>query len=89
MEVTIDCRAIRTNEEFHQTFAAKLRLPNFYGGNLDALYDCLTSVGQKTTLNLIGVQSLIDNLGGYGRAAIGMMEQAERENTDRLRINMM
>jgi len=89
MEVTIDCRQISTREAFHDAMASRLRLPDFYGENLDALYDCLSTIGQKTTLNLIGVQALINNLGSYGRAAINAMERAERENCGYLTINML
>ena len=89
MEVTIDCRQITSRDAFHDAMASKLRLPSFYGENLDALYDCLSTLGQKTTLNLICVQALINNLGSYGRAAINAMERAERENSRFLIINML
>ena len=89
MEVTIDCRQIHSQEDFHDAMASKLRLPDFYGENLDALYDCLTSIGHRTTINLIGVQALLNNLSSYGRAAINAMERAERENCEFLTINML
>ncbi|MBR4199882.1 MAG: barstar family protein [Oscillospiraceae bacterium] len=89
MTVTIDCRDIRTNEEFHKAFSSQLRLPGFYGENLDALHDCLTSLPQKTTINLLHTESLIHNLGPYGRAAINAIAHAERENAGWLQVNMM
>lgn len=88
MTVTIDCSEIRENADLHRVFSSQLHLPGFYGKNLDALYDCLTSLPQKTTLNLLHTQSLIDNLGPYGRAAINVIAQAERENPARLTVNM-
>lgn len=88
MTVTIDCSEIRENADLHRTFSSQLHLPGFYGKNLDALYDCLTSLPQKTTLNLLHTQSLIDNLGPYGRAAISAIAHAERENPARLTVNM-
>ncbi|MBR6717222.1 MAG: barstar family protein [Oscillospiraceae bacterium] len=88
MTVTIDCSTIRENADFHRVFSSQLHLPGFYGNNLDALYDCLTSMPQKTTLNLLHTQSLIDNLGPYGRAALAAIEHAERENPERLTVNM-
>lgn len=89
MEITIDCREIRSEAEFHEIIAAKLHLPAYYGANLDALYDCLTSVSRKTTLNLIGVNAMLRELGPFARAALNMMERAERENGLYLTINMM
>jgi len=88
MTVTIDCSTILENADFHRVFSAQLHLPGFYGKNLDALHDCLTSLPQKTTINLLHTQSLIDNLGPYGRAAIAAIAHAERENPERLRVNM-
>ena len=88
-QIPIDCAEIRDRSDFHRIFAAKLRLPKWYGENLDALFDCLTEIGTPTTLILLHVQELINNLGGYGRAAINMMEQAERENGDFLTITML
>lgn len=88
-QVTIDCAEIRDRESFHQVFAQRLRLPSWYGENLDALFDCLTSLTTPTTINLVGVQSMLNRLGGYGRAAINAIEAAERENSDVLTVNMI
>lgn len=88
MTVTIDCSTILENADLHRVFSSQLHLPGFYGKNLDALHDCLTSLPQKTTINLLHTQSLIDNLGPYGRAAIAAIAHAERENPERLRVNM-
>lgn len=88
MEVTIDCREIRTQEDFHRAFASALHLPGFYGENLDALYDCLTSICTRTVINLVGVERMLKELRSYGRAAVNAMERAERENSEYLTINM-
>ena len=88
-QVTIDCSEIRDKDDFHRVFAQKLRLPSWYGENLDALFDCLTELTKPVTINLLGVQSLIDRLGSYGRAAINAIAAAERENSGVLTINML
>ena len=41
--VTIDGKAIHDWPSFHDVFAASLGFPSFYGRNLDAWIDCLTS----------------------------------------------
>ena len=89
MQITIDCSEIRTQEDFHEIMAARLRLPSWYGRNLDALYDCLTDLHVPVTVCLINVQALINRLGSYGRAAINCMEQAERENGEMLTLNIL
>ena len=41
----------------HEKIADALRFPPYYGRNLDALYDCLTAVGEKTVLYLSGADT--------------------------------
>ena len=44
MEYIIDLSAITTAQELHRLLARELPLPEWYGHNLDALYDCLTEL---------------------------------------------
>lgn len=44
MDVTIDCRLLTSRDALHQIFSEALSLPEYYGKNLDALHDCLTSI---------------------------------------------
>lgn len=89
MNVTINCGYITDEESLHKIFAKSLQLPAYYGKNLDALYDCLTTMPAPSTITLYNVQSMLDNLGGYGRAAICLIERAERENPGRLTVNVL
>ncbi len=87
-KIYLNGKRMKNREQMHDHIRKRLHLPDYYGNNLDALYDCLTSLPQKTTLNLLHTQSLIDNLGPYGRAAISAIAHAERENPARLTVNM-
>ena len=49
----LDGDAISTREELHAALARELALPDWYGGNLDALYDCLTDLGEETVLRVV------------------------------------
>ncbi|GAS81148.1 barstar family protein [Paenibacillus amylolyticus] len=40
--VILDGEDFANTAELHQQLKDKLDLPDFYGGNLDALWDCLT-----------------------------------------------
>ena len=48
--VTINCASIKNAEQFHEALARGLDFPEWYGHNLDALYDCLTSLTHVTSL---------------------------------------
>jgi hypothetical protein len=42
--VRIDCRQIKDSASFHAVFAREMGFPGFYGRNLDAWIDCMTSL---------------------------------------------
>ena len=44
MEYIIECSIIHTRQEMHRAIADSLSFPVWYGQNLDALYDLLTSI---------------------------------------------
>ena len=51
-EVIIDCAEITCALQLHGEFARSLGFSDWYGSNLDALYDCLTAIGQETRICL-------------------------------------
>ena len=79
MEVTIDCAGIKTRPQFHAAFAAALAFPHWYGNNLDALHDCLTTIQEETRLHLSGWNALETALGPYsGNARRAILHAAEQ-----------
>ena len=44
MEFVLDGSAVSSREDLHEALARGLALPDWYGGNLDALFDCLTDL---------------------------------------------
>jgi RNAse (barnase) inhibitor barstar len=54
MEYRIDCTNLESAKALHRRIADCLSLPEWYGHNLDALYDCLTEIGAPTHLVLVG-----------------------------------
>lgn len=62
--IILDGKKIK--EESHDYLIRKLDLPDYYGRNLDALYDCLTDIGVETQIELINSDEvsldLIDTL---------------------------
>ena len=51
MVVSLDCT--RTTAEIHETLAAQLHFPEWYGKNLDALFDCLTTMTQEVHFTVL------------------------------------
>ena len=52
MRLIIDFSLIQTAGEFHHALAQTLEFPDWYGHNLDALYDCLTELPETVHLIL-------------------------------------
>ena len=44
MKYVLDAEKMQTREEMHEYLKEVLEFPEYYGGNLDALYDCLTDM---------------------------------------------
>lgn len=53
MNLQLDGGLFGNANQIHNYLANQLRLPAWYGRNLDALYDCLTDRGEDVTLTLL------------------------------------
>ncbi len=50
MEIVLDARRFKGRSRAHAYLKEALRLPDYYGKNLDALYDCLGDIGEETVI---------------------------------------
>ena len=71
---------IQTKEQLHRVLAESLPFPDWYGQNLDALWDCLTSLSAPVQLIVAEKEALCRNLPGYGEKFIRLLEDSAREN---------
>ncbi len=78
IQAEIDGNAVRGRENLHEILAEKLKLPEWYGKNLDALYDCLTEPGEEIFLPLRGWEAVEKTLGGYAKGLLRALEGASR-----------
>lgn len=63
--IIIDCTNIENKRQLHELLARELEFPDYYGHNLDALFDCLTDIREKTTIKLEGWNALGDWKNGF------------------------
>ena len=80
MRFILNGGSIHSREALHQALAAGLHLPEWYGGNLDALHDCLTELREPVTLRVIHAHALRETLGGYASGFGHVLDDSEREN---------
>ena len=76
--VTLDCARLLERQPAHAYLAEALSLPDYYGKNLDALYDCLTDLG-PTELTLEGPE-LLREAGGYAEMILNVILEAAEGN---------
>ena len=82
--VTLDGAVLAAKEALHQTLAQALAFPDWYGGNLDALFDCLTDLSEEVSITLLNW----DGLGDYGQRVKKVLLAAAREN-DRITLQVI
>ena len=78
--IVLDGAEMLTKEAIHAYLAQRLELPDYYGRNLDALYDCLTERGEATLLVLYRGEAMIAALGEYAKALTDTIREAAVEN---------
>ena len=78
-ERIIDCGTVRTKEDLHRIFREVLSFPQWYGNNLDALYDCLTECSGE--VRILNWQAAEERLGPYGKKAKKVIASAALHNT--------
>ena len=67
MLAILDGNSIKTKDALHDALSRSLSLPEWYGRNLDALYDCLTDLHENTEILLLHAEALENSLGEYAR----------------------
>ncbi len=65
MDYEIDLSGVHDKEGLHELLAQKLPLPDYYGKNLDALYDCLVDPHERWNIRFTGCEQAEQALGDY------------------------
>lgn len=73
-KITLDFENISNKEEMHKYLAEEFEFPDYYGGNLDALFECLTDIAEPTAVNIINA------INDYDEQIINVITSAEEEN---------
>ncbi len=78
-KIVLDARKMATKEIAHRYLKEVFDFPDYYGNNLDALWDELTG---WTDIEIVirHHQRLRENLGAYGEKLLEVFEELEKEN---------
>ena len=78
MEVILDCSKLTDKATAHSYLKSQFSFPDYYGNNLDALYDCLMEVSDCQIILQNPAALYIG--GSYGEALLDTLRDAARNN---------
>ena len=76
MQVVIDGKKMKDKQTLHAYLKEQCKFPEYYGNNLDALYDVLTDRAEPLEIKVEHAEELKEILCGYGEAFIETLEDA-------------
>lgn len=76
----LDGKILENKEILHDVLTDTLNLPEWYGRNLDALYDCLTDVQEETEICIKNESFLKEHLGNYAVVLMKVIARSAKEN---------
>ena len=87
MRIELDCALMTGRAETHEYLKQQLQFPDYYGRNLDALYDVLTDCVKPVHMVLIHKDAMLRQLSDYGEALLETLrDAAEVPSTNRSAI---
>ncbi len=78
--IILNGKRMITKEVTHAYLKRKFSLPDYYGRNLDALWDLLSTTVKETEIVLVNAECIAENLGKYGHSLLQVFEDLREEN---------
>ena len=79
-KIYLNGKAMKNREDMHAHLRRRLKLPEYYGNNLDALFDCPTEKGEETELIVRNTEALRQNMESYGTKFLSVLAAATGSN---------
>lgn len=79
-KVILNGKRMITKEKTHAYLKRKFDFPDYYGRNLDALWDLLSVWDKELLIVIINKADIIENLEGYGNSLLKLFGELDDEN---------
>lgn len=76
--ILLNGRRMTSRDELFIHIMEKFDLPEHFGGNLDALWDVLSTHDRPTAIFLVYTDDMVEALGGYGVKVIELFRDLNR-----------
>lgn len=84
--IILNGKRMITREVTHAYLKRKFSFSDYYGRNLDALWDLLSTRAKETEIVIVNAHCIRENLGHYGTSLLKVFEDLQKENR---RVNVI
>ena len=88
-KIVLDGEKMTSKKKAHSYLKHKLDAKEYYGENLDALWDVLSTYDRNISIEFINIDKLMENLEDYGKSILTIFEDAQWENKNINVINKL
>ena len=80
----VDFSTVKYFHEIHEVLKRDLNFPDYYGGNTDALWDCLTDMlGDPSQIQIIGFENIAKRYSNEWNTIIDIIRKAKHAYDDK------
>lgn len=79
-KVILNGKRMITKEKAHAYLKRKFDFPDYYGRNLDALWDLLSVWDKELEIVILNKADIIENLEGYGNSLLKLFDELDEAN---------
>lgn len=87
MRYIVDLRGAKCRQAMHEALKNGLMLPDYYGKNMDALWDCLTEMETPCEIRLLGTDTMDKGMAEALREILKEAADWHRERGGQMRIS--
>lgn len=77
----INGKKVIDRKQLHEYLIQVFKLPDYYGRNLDALWDCLSTDNSIKKITIIHTDNLVNTLGDYSTAFIQLFNDLNKKKS--------
>lgn len=83
----INGKRVVNKTQLHDYLIQVFMLPEYYGRNLDALWDCLSTDSAMKKITIIHTESLVNALGDYSKSLIQLFDDLSKKRSIEIHLH--